>query len=109
MKNLLNKYISALYLRSVLFMLLTAVAVGFVFSFFFPHLSIIPRLLLLITVVLFVADYIMLFSREAMFARRITPERMSNGDENAIRIYIQNTYPFPSMQGPSTKFPISFS
>jgi uncharacterized protein (DUF58 family) len=107
-KSLLKKYIFPLYLRSVLFMLLAAVAIGFVFSFFFPHLSVIPRLLLLVTAVLFVADYIMLFSRNALFARRITPERMSNGDENAIRIYIQNAYPFPVNAGTIDEIPYQF-
>ncbi len=29
-----------------------------------------------------------------MFARRITPERLSNGDENEISIYIESYYPF---------------
>jgi uncharacterized protein (DUF58 family) len=42
-----------------------------------------------------VTDYIILFSRNAMFARRVNAERLSNGDENAIRIYLQNKYPFP--------------
>jgi uncharacterized protein (DUF58 family) len=107
-KKLLNKYILPLYLRSGLFMLLAGVAVGFVFSFFFPHLSIIPRLLLLTTFVLMIADYLMLFSRDAMFARRITPERLSNGDENTIRIYLQNTYPFPVNAGIIDEVPFQF-
>ena len=95
MRNLLHKYIRPLYLSSRLFTLLVLVSVGFIFSFFFPFLSILPRLLLITTSVLFIADYIMLFGRKGMFARRVTPERLSNGDENTIKIYLQNTYPFP--------------
>jgi uncharacterized protein (DUF58 family) len=65
-------------------------------------------LLLLTTIVLVIADYLMLFGRDAMFARRITPERLSNGDENAIRIYLRNTYPFPVNAGIIDEVPYQF-
>ncbi len=50
----------------------------------------------------------MLFSRNAMFARRVTAERLSNGDENAIRIYLQNKYPFPVHAGIIDEVPHQF-
>lgn len=108
MKKLVQKYFQRLYLRPRLFALLTLVTVGFVFSFFFPFMSILPRLLLVTTMVLFLADYIMLFGRTAMFARRVSPERMSNGDDNDIILYVQNSYPFMVKAGIVDEIPHQF-
>jgi uncharacterized protein (DUF58 family) len=105
-KKIPGIYIRPLFLTSRLFTLLALAAIGFVFSFFFPFLSIIPRLLLVTTVVLFVADYIMLFGSHAIFARRVIAERLSNGDENLIRM--QNKYPFPVMAGIIDEIPHQF-
>ncbi len=41
-------------------------------------------------------DYLFLFSQKSGFqAQRILPEKMSNGDENSIKIDLKNNYPFP--------------
>ena len=108
MKKLFAHYIRPLFLTSRLFALLVAVAICFVFSFFLPFLYVIPRLLLIITVILFFLDYLMLFSREGVFARRTMAERLSNGDENVISIYLQNKYPFKVTAGIIDEVPHQF-
>lgn len=108
MKSLFNTYIRPLFLTSKLFVLLFLVATTFTFSFFFPFLSIIPRLLLITTIVVFLADFILLFGRSGVFARRATPERLSNGDENPIKVYLQNTYSFPLSAGVIDEVPHQF-
>ena len=108
MKSLFNKYIRPLYLSQRLFLLLTLVSIGFVFSFFFPFLSIIPRLLATTTIVVFIADYILLFSTDSVLAKRTVAERFSNGDENMIQLHILNKYPFPLKAGIIDEVPHQF-
>ncbi len=67
----------------------------FVVAFFLPWLGIIPYMLLLALALILVMDYLMLFtSRTAIFGTRLHAERFSNGDENAIRIDLENRYAF---------------
>lgn len=41
-------------------------------------------------------DYLFLFNQKTgIQAQRILPEKMSNGDENSIKIDLKNNYPFP--------------
>src|SRR5690606_25599535 len=52
-------------------------------------------LLLLILVAAVAADALLLFrSQRGIYGYRFTPEKLSNGDENEIRIYLENFYPF---------------
>jgi len=51
-------------------------------------------LLLLIFLTVFV-DYLLIFrQKDAVLAQRILPEKLSNGDENAIKVDIKNNYIF---------------
>ena len=44
----------------------------------------------------FMVDYLFLFSQKlGIQAQRILPEKMSNGDQNSIKIDLKNNYPFP--------------
>ena len=44
----------------------------------------------------FMVDYLFLFNQKTgIQAQRILPEKMSNGDENSIKIDLKNNYPFP--------------
>ena len=49
----------------------------------------------MILLILVVYDYILLFSKsKGIFAARTMAERLSNGDDNEIRIHIENFYPY---------------
>ena len=51
--------------------------------------------ILLLILLAFIADYVLLFyKKEAIQAQRVLPEKLSNGDENAVEISIKNNYPF---------------
>lgn len=41
------------------------------------------------------ADIVILWMHKGIFARRETMEKLSNGDQNEIRIYLENKYPYP--------------
>lgn len=55
-----------------------------------------PYFFFLIFCLLLIVDYYLLYSKaKGIFARRIMAERLSNGDENSIAIYIENAYSIP--------------
>lgn len=54
------------------------------------------------------ADIIFLWSRKGMFARRETMEKLSNGDLNEIKIYLENKYPYPVWLKVVDELPVQF-
>jgi len=67
----------------------------FILAQFFPILFAFAQFGIVIIAVLFGIDIFMLYRFEgACSAKRIVPEKLSNGDQNAIRLYIENRYPF---------------
>lgn len=84
-----------LYLNNRLFLLLFVAAVLFVFAFFFKKMMIVAQCFLALTVLLLIVDYLLLFfQKNALFAQRILPEKLSNGDDNSIKVEIKNQYFF---------------
>lgn len=68
---------------------------GFVIAYLFPPLLPVWDLLLVLAVLLVLADIFVLFRvKRGFFARRSSPERLSNGDDNAITIFLENRYAF---------------
>jgi uncharacterized protein (DUF58 family) len=71
-------------------------AVMFIFRFFIPWLGVIPFVFAGTILLLFILDYLALFNKgQSIFAARTHAERFSNGDENPVRIDLENRYPFP--------------
>ena len=102
------KFIRQLYLRKRLFIILAVLASLFVISFFLPHLSPFPTAGLVGLVIALVVDILMLYSRNGVFAQRLTGERFSNGDQNLVRVFIENRYAFPAHLGVIDELPIQF-
>lgn len=55
-----------------------------------------------------VADFIFLWARKGIFARREMMEKLSNGDQNEIKIYLENKYPFPIWLKVVDELPVQF-
>ena len=109
MKNIFSLFYKNLFLTNRLFALLTGSVILFLFSFFFPWFGIIPELFFYIVVALFLADVLLLYrTSKGVFARRHAPERLSNGDENELGIYIENLYSFDISVGIIDEIPIQF-
>lgn len=90
------KRIKPFYLQNRFFYACIAIMVLFVLSFIFPRGFAIVKLLLLLLVTLTVLDTILLFAaKNGVLGRRVLPEKFSNGDENPIRLTIDNYYTFP--------------
>ncbi|HTE12155.1 MAG TPA: DUF58 domain-containing protein [Chitinophagaceae bacterium] len=95
MKKRWEKYISNLFFSRRLYAALCVCAVLFLLRFFIAWIGVIPFAVFGALVVFFVADYLLLFfSHRGMFATRSHAERFSNGDENPVRIDVENFYGF---------------
>ncbi|MGC4129300.1 MAG: DUF58 domain-containing protein [Bergeyella sp.] len=82
-----------LYLNNRLFFLLFGVGICYILAFFFPLMLGISHGFLVLVVVAFIADFLLLFNQKnAVQAQRILPEKLSNGDENPVKIDIRNNY-----------------
>lgn len=81
----------------------------YLIAFFFPGFSIIPVIFFYATILLLLLDIVILYrSKEGITALRITPDRLSNGDENEIHIQIENHYPFRTQIGVIDEIPVQF-
>ena len=69
-------------------------ALLFLMRFFLPWLGSIPYAAFCALVFIFLIDYFLLFRGRGVFAARTHAERFSNGDDNKVRIDLQNFYPF---------------
>ena len=89
------KQLRALYLNNRLFTASSAVVVFFILSFVLNLWIVIPQILFFLLVAACAADYILLFRiRVGLRGHRIMAEKLSNGDDNAIKIHLESYYPF---------------
>ncbi len=67
----------------------------FSLSYFVPLLFNVAQILLFVLVFLFVIDvFVICIGKHKIEAKRILPDKLSNGDKNNIQLKIQNNYPF---------------
>lgn len=104
----MTKFIKQLYLSNRIFYLLGIVFVLYILAFFFPLLLNGAHLALLVLAVLVAVDISILFRLKGIKSRRIVPEKLSNGDENFIRIDLKNQYSFPVKVVVIDEVPIQF-
>ncbi|MEZ4696570.1 MAG: DUF58 domain-containing protein [Rhodothermales bacterium] len=90
------KKLGQLYFGPRLFWTLAAVIVLFVSAYFAPVLLPVARVALALVIALAVADLLLLFGSDGVSASRVTPRRLSNGDDNRISISLENLYRFAS-------------
>lgn len=84
-----------LYINNRFFFALFGVGIAYVLAFFFPFLMDVAHGLLIVLFLLFMIDFLLLFNQKnAVQAQRILPEKLSNGDQNSIKIDLKNNYPF---------------
>lgn len=89
------KFIKDTYLTNRLFSVVGIVVLLFVMSFIIDSLIFIPKLGLFFLTAAVLADGFLLFNRKrGLHGYRLTPDKLSNGDENEIRIFVENLFPF---------------
>lgn len=97
MRRIWKRYIGDLFIRPRGYALLVTASLLFLLRYFLVWLGQIPYLFLGVMAVLFIADYLLLFARKKGFgASRAIAERMSNGDQNEVNLYLESRYPFPT-------------
>jgi uncharacterized protein (DUF58 family) len=91
----LRQIFFAFFLGRWFYRLLAGIIFLFVLSFGIPILFEVAQLLLFLLALSLVLDFILLFvEKNKLTARRIIPERFSNGEENLIQWELKNNYPF---------------
>jgi len=86
-----------LFLNNRLFYLLGANAGLFIMGFFAPFLFDVAKVVLLVILVLTLIDFFVLYAiRKGITLERTLPERLSNGDENLVKIQLESKYNFPA-------------
>ncbi|WP_439480542.1 DUF58 domain-containing protein [Chryseobacterium aquaticum] len=84
-----------LYINNRFFFTLIGVGILYVFAFFFSFLMVVGHILLLLVFLAAMVDYLLLFrEKDGILAQRILPEKLSNGDENPVKVDIKNKYSF---------------
>lgn len=84
-----------LYINTRFFYILIGVGILYVLAFFFPFLMWMAHIALILCFLAVMVDYLFVFNRKkGISAQRILPEKLSNGDENPVKIDIKNNYDF---------------
>ena len=98
-----------LYINNFFFYLLIGMVALFIVAFVFPFLFNALVYVLVLLIGFFVLDIIILFaSAKGVIAHRVTPEKLSNGDENSIVISVNNFYTFPIYTKVIDEIPFQF-
>ncbi len=89
------QYIRALYIKNLFFQGILGLVSLFILGFFFSVVYPIAKALFFVFLFALVVDLLLLYGTgTGIKARRFAPEKLSNGDENEIRLFIENHYPF---------------
>ncbi len=84
-----------LYINNRFFFALIGVGILYVFAFFLSFLMVVGHIVLLLVFLAAMVDYLLLFrEKDGILAQRILPEKLSNGDENPVKVDIKNKYSF---------------
>ena len=103
-------FIRALYLNNRLFIAIGVVVTFFVISFLGPAwMFVFSKVLFLLLLALVLTDLLLLFRvKKGIRGYRDTPEKLSNGDDNEVSIYLENFYPFTASLNVIDEIPHQF-
>ncbi len=105
----MKKIINTLFLNNRLFYALGIIATLFVVGFFAPIFFEVSKVLLFMLVILTIIDVLLLYqTKKGIEIERYLPERLSNGDENKVSLFIKNNYPFVAHLSLIEELPFQF-
>jgi uncharacterized protein (DUF58 family) len=88
--------LGSLYIRARFFKSIGVLVILFIIAYFFPAFEWIPHMVFFGLSAFVLTDLLLLFlPKKPLRARRFIPEKLSNGDDNSIRIYIESFFGFP--------------
>lgn len=89
------KFIRSLYLRNRLFTGIGFLVALFILTFILDGGLIVAKILFLVLLSVMLTDLVLLYrTRRGLHGHRSAPERLSNGDENEIRLHFENYFAF---------------
>lgn len=89
------KFFRSLYFAKAFWIVWSVLIAGFILAYVFSWLLPVFNVLLMVILVLIAADTFALYRvKKGVFARRSSPDRLSNGDENPITLFLENRYSF---------------
>ena len=87
------RFLKELFLTSRFLLIAAGIVLLFFFGYYIPILFLVSRVLLLAFITIIIIESIIIFSNKGnVFAERILADRLSNGDENEIKIILTNNY-----------------
>ncbi len=102
-------FIKDLYLDNRLFIALGSIALLYVIGYFISTVYILANVSALALAMLVGIDLLALFNKKmAIAGRRFVADKLSNGDENNIEIYLENFYPFTVKSEIIDELPVEF-
>lgn len=102
-------FLRSLYLDARVFILLAGTVALFLLAYFFPVLFSVARAGIWVVVAFVLLDILIIFrAGEGVRAVRELPEKFSNGDENRVRIVLENHYNFTVSVGVVDELPVQF-
>ncbi len=105
----MKKLFKNIYIQDRFFIVLICVLIGFLVSFIFQNLLSVFQILFYVFVLLIVVDVLLLFfSKGGVGGKRDLPDKLSNGDENPIKVQITNSYLFTATVGIIDELPFQF-
>jgi len=92
---LIQKYFGDLFIKQRFYLVIAAFIVLFVIAFYIPVVQTIAVFIFLIFLIFCFIDYSLLFfTKKKPGVQRITANRFSNGDENAVELIVKNEFIF---------------
>ena len=89
------KFYKSLYLQPRFFAVIITLIVAFALGASFAPLFLIGQISVFALAVFLLLDIVILYQKKSGVAgQRIVPERLSNGDENEIKIFLENNYSY---------------
>lgn len=103
------KVLKSFYINPLFFNILLGIGGVFFISFFVKGMFGIAEVGLLLFLLVTVIDtFVLYYSKKGIETERILPDRLSNGDENTIRISLKNNYPIPVILNIIDEIPFQF-
>jgi len=102
-------FIKSLYIHKQFYFYLAIASISFLLSFWIKLMYPIAWIVTLIITILFFVDLLLLYRfKKTITARRLLPDKFSNGDENTVPITIENQYPFQVSINVIDELPLQF-
>lgn len=103
------KLLKSLYLTPRLFIIAGALVVLFTVSYIWPLLFPVVQALLFAAILALLVDIALLYRwKDGVFARREATDKLSNGDDNPVEVYVENFYGFPLHASVIDELPFQF-